>query len=68
VDEDRLAYNLDMKSGSTFNSLDVKKEIEALRRATRKICRTKESARKFLVDHGYHTPDGKLTKRYGGTG
>jgi len=45
---------------------EIDKEIKLLRRNARKILKNKASARKFLVDHGFITKSGKLTKKYGG--
>ena len=43
---------------------EVDREIQAMDRASKKITRTKASAKAFLVKHGFITKDGKLTKRY----
>jgi hypothetical protein len=45
---------------------EIDNEIKLLRRNVRKILKTKASARKFLIDHGFITKAGKLTKKYGG--
>ncbi len=45
---------------------ELKHEIQEIRAAGRTIRRTKDSARDFLVKHGFVTKSGKLTKRYGG--
>jgi len=45
---------------------ELKREIQEIRAAGKAIRRTKESARDFLVKHGFVTKSGKLTKRYGG--
>jgi hypothetical protein len=45
---------------------EIDKEIKLLRRNAKKILKNKTSARKFLVDHGFITKSGKLTKKYGG--
>jgi hypothetical protein len=42
----------------------IAKEIEKMRQASKEICRTKESARKFLFEHGYIDKNGKLSKKY----
>lgn len=43
---------------------EVDREIEAMDRASKKITRTKASAKAFLMKHGFITRDGKPTKRY----
>ena len=43
---------------------EVDDYVAAMRRAGKKIERTRESARAFLLKHGYITKSGKLTKRY----
>jgi hypothetical protein len=45
---------------------EVKAQIEGMRAASARITQSKESARDYLVKHGYITKSGKLTKRYGG--
>jgi hypothetical protein len=45
---------------------EIDHEIKLLRRNVKKILKNKASARKFLVDHGFITKSGKLTKKYGG--
>ncbi|MEO8350291.1 MAG: hypothetical protein ABI680_01085 [Chthoniobacteraceae bacterium] len=46
------------------------KEVEAIiasmRKTTKELCKSKKTAREFLIKHGYITKSGKLTKRYGG--
>jgi hypothetical protein len=44
----------------------IREEIDAIKRAGKKIRRTRASARAFLVKHGFITKSGKLSKRYGG--
>ncbi len=43
---------------------EVDREIHEMDRVSKKITRTKESAKAFLVKHGFITKDGRLTKRY----
>ena len=43
---------------------EVDDYVAAIRRAGKKIARTRDSARAFLLKHGYITKSGKLTKRY----
>jgi len=43
---------------------EVDQEIEAMDRVAAKITRTKESAKAFLVKHGFITKGGRPTKRY----
>jgi hypothetical protein len=40
--------------------------LQLLKQERKKICASKASARKFLVDHGFLTKSGKLPRRYGG--
>lgn len=44
----------------------IDKTVEAMKKHTAKICRSKRRARKFLVDAGIYNIDGSLTKIYGG--
>lgn len=37
-----------------------------MREASAQILKSKETARAFLIEKGYITKTGKLTKRYGG--
>mgnify|MGYP003584143802 CR=1 FL=1 len=43
---------------------EVDQEIQAMDRASKRITRTKASAKAFLVKHGFITKGGKPTKRY----
>jgi hypothetical protein len=43
---------------------EVQKEVRAIKKAGREICKTPESAREFLHKHGFITKDNKLTKTY----
>jgi len=43
---------------------EVDREIHEMDRASKKITRSKDSAKAFLVKHGFITQDGKVTKRY----
>jgi hypothetical protein len=45
---------------------EIDNEIKLLRRNAKKIFKTKASGRQFLIDHGFITKMGKLTKKYGG--
>jgi hypothetical protein len=45
---------------------EIDREISLLKRNAGKILKTKASARKFLVENGFITKAGKLTKKYGG--
>jgi hypothetical protein len=45
---------------------EVRREIEALRKAGKKIRRSEKSARAFLVKHCFVTAGGQLAKRYRG--
>lgn len=42
----------------------ARQEIHAIQTAGRKIRRTRQSARAFLLKHGFITKSGKLAKRY----
>lgn len=44
----------------------IRKEIKEMNLAAKEINKTPESARAFLIKHGFITKSGKLTKRYGG--
>ena len=45
---------------------EVRREIEALRKAGKRIRRSSKTARAFLVKHGFVTASGQLAKRYRG--
>ena len=50
----------------SLTAREAKREIEALRQAGEKIRETPESAKAFLVKHGFITDKGELAKRYRG--
>ena len=43
---------------------EVQEEIKKMNQASKRIMRTKASARAFLIKNGFNTKDGKLTKQY----
>ena len=45
---------------------DLEKFKKASAAYTKKVCRTKETARQALIDMGLYTEDGVLHKNYGG--
>jgi hypothetical protein len=45
---------------------EVDRDIAAIEKGTKKILRSKKTARAWLVKHGFITRNGRLTKRYGG--
>jgi len=45
---------------------EIDREIKLLKRNARKILKTKASARKFLIQNGFITKAGNLTRKYGG--
>jgi len=49
---------------ATMTRQEARKEIEHIRRVTRAATATKESAKAFLVRHGFLTKSGKLPARY----
>ncbi len=49
---------------ATMTREEARKEIEHIRRVTNAAASTKESARAFLVRHGFLTKSGKLPARY----
>ncbi len=49
---------------ATITREEARKEIEHIRRVTRRAAATKESARAFLVRYGFLTKSGKLPARY----
>ena len=49
---------------STYRPLDIEHELEVLDRVAKRVCASKESARKFLVDNGFLTEDLELAPRY----
>jgi hypothetical protein len=44
--------------------MDIDKIVKDMKRTTRKICGSRKSARKFLVDAGIYTKTGKLRRPY----
>lgn len=44
--------------------IDYDKTIKNMKIMTRIVCRSKKSARKFLIDLGIYTKKGNLTKNY----
>jgi hypothetical protein len=44
----------------------AKREIKAMHDAGKRIRSSKESARAYMIKHGFMTKSGKLPKRYGG--
>lgn len=45
--------------------VDIKRERQLIREASRRVAASKQSARGFLIEHGFLTKDGKtLAKRY----
>ena len=55
-----------MNGGYLTRKEEVDREIAAMRRAHKKLMRSKKKIRQFLIEGGFMTEDGKLTKRYGG--
>ena len=45
---------------------EAAENIAILKKVTDELLSDKAKAREFLIEHGYITPEGKLTKRYGG--
>jgi hypothetical protein len=45
---------------------EIERDIAAIRRETKKITRSRKTARAWFIKHGFMTKSGKLTKRYGG--
>jgi len=48
------------------SAAEVDRDIAAIERGSKKLRRSKKTARAWLVKHGFITKGGKLTKRYGG--
>lgn len=48
------------------NEEDMRKEVKAMRAASAKLLKSRETARDYLYKKGYISKTGKLTKRYGG--
>lgn len=46
------------------SSSEVKREVRAIKEAGREICKTPETARAFLLKHGFITKTNKLSKKY----
>lgn len=45
---------------------EIRRDVKAMKSASKEILKSKESARRFLVKKGYVTKSGKLTRKYGG--
>ena len=45
---------------------EIDKVLEVIERASKKITKSKATARAYLIKYGFVTKSGKLTKRYGG--
>ncbi len=43
---------------------EIKEEVRAIQKAGEEICKSKKSARKFILSLGMYTKSGKLKKRY----
>jgi hypothetical protein len=48
------------------SNAEIERDIAAIRRAGKKITRSKQTARAWLIKNGFITKSGKPTKRYGG--
>ena len=48
----------------SLTQADVDREVKSIREFTKKITKSKKTAREFLIRAGYITKSGKLTKRY----
>tara|TARA_B100000614_G_scaffold212836_1_gene196410 strand:- start:272 stop:424 length:153 start_codon:yes stop_codon:yes gene_type:complete len=47
-----------------LQTIEIEKEIEAIRKATREIRKDKKAALEYLIKHGFLTPEGKLADQY----
>jgi len=56
----------DVAPAQPVNDPKIATYLDALRRERKRICASQASAHKFLVEHGFLTPSGKLPRRYGG--
>ena len=45
---------------------EIERDIAAIERTSKKIARSKKTARAWLIKYGFMTKDGRPTKRYGG--
>ena len=45
---------------------EVDKIVAVIHSGTKELLKSKRTARKFLIENGYITKSGNLTKRYGG--
>jgi len=45
-------------------NVNVKKELVAIKKASKRVCVNRKTAQAFLVKHGFLTQKGKLTGRY----
>jgi hypothetical protein len=48
------------------SAAEVDSDIAAIERGSKKVRRSKRTAKAWLIKHGFITKGGKLTKRYGG--
>jgi len=49
---------------SCSSVIDLETELKTMDKVSKEICRTKSSARDFLVTNGFLTPTGRIPKRY----
>jgi len=49
-----------------YGETRINEIINSMKKATKEILKSKESAKAFLDKTGIYTKDGKLTKEYGG--
>jgi len=45
---------------------EIERDIAAIERTSKKITRSKKTARAWLIKYGFMTKSGRPTKRYGG--
>jgi len=45
---------------------EIERDIAAIKKGTKEITRSRKTARAWLIEHGFMTKAGNLTKRYGG--
>ena len=49
---------------SSRSSEEAKQDVSAIKKATRKVTKSKAAARKYLIEKGFMTEGGNLTSRY----
>lgn len=55
-----------MRTAVPRSKAEIDRIVANIEKGTKDLLKSKKKARTFLIEHGYITEKGKLTKRYGG--